>query len=98
MVDLDKHQCKKGFQEGDLVIVHLHQSRFLGILTKLDKIKYGPFRVAREINDNTYVLQLPKNWNISHTLNVADLFEYHLNDKAFYRPNSRTNSFPSEGD
>ena len=45
-----------------------------------------------------YVIQLPKNWNISLTFNVSDLFEYHPNDEAFYRPNSRTSSFPSKED
>ena len=94
----DKHRRKKVFQEGDLVMAYLRQNRFPGIRTKLEKRKYGPFRVARKINDNIYVLQLPDNWIISHTFNVADLFEYHPDDEALYKPNSRTSSFPSEGD
>ena len=59
--DAYKHRCKKVFQEGDLVIAHLHQSRFPGIRIKLENLKYGPFLMAKKINDNAYVLWLPKN-------------------------------------
>lgn len=79
-------------------MAYLWRSRFPVICAKLEKRKYGPFRVAQKINDNTYVLQLPDNWNISHTFNVANLFEYHPDDEELYEPNSRTSSFPSEGD
>lgn len=42
-VEPDKHRCKKLFQEGDLVMVNLWHSRFLGIRAKLEKHNYGPF-------------------------------------------------------
>ena len=80
------------------MMAHLQRNRFPSIHTKLEKRKYGPFRVAQEINDNAYVVQLPDNWNISHTFNVADLFKYNPDDEALYEPNSRMSSFPSEGD
>ena len=96
--DADKHRRKKMFKEGDFMIVHLQQNRFLGIRTKLENRKYGPFRVTRKINDNAYVLQIPDSWNISHTFNVADLFEYYPDDEVLYKPNSRTSPFSSERD
>lgn len=80
------------------MMAYLWQSCFPDICTKLEKEKYVPFRAKRKINDNAYVLQLRDNWNISHTFNVADLFEYHLDDEELYEPNSRTSSFPSKGD
>ena len=90
--EVDKHRHNKVFQEGDLVMMHLWRNCFPGIHTKLAKRKYGSFRVARKINDNAYVLQLPNNWNISHIFNVADFFKYHPDNKALYKPNSRTSS------
>lgn len=39
-------------------MAHLRRSHFLGIHAKLEKWKYDPFRVARKINHNAYVLQL----------------------------------------
>lgn len=78
-------------------MAHLWCSHFLGIRAKLEKPKYSLFLVARKINDKVYVLQLPHDQNISHTFNVADLFEYHLDDEELYEPNSRTSSFPSDG-
>lgn len=47
---------------------------------------------------NAYVLQLLDDWNISHTFNMIDLFEYHPDVEEMYEPNSRMNSFRSEGD
>lgn len=71
-------------------MAHLWCSHFLGIRAKLEKPKYSLFLVARKINDKVYVLQLPHDQNISHTFNVADLFEYHLDDE-------ESSSFPSDG-
>ena len=78
-------------------MAHLWCSHFLGIRAKLEKPKYSLFLVARKINDKVYVLQLPHDQNISHMFNVADLFEYHLDDEELYEPNLRTSSFPSDG-
>ncbi|KAJ4719236.1 RNA-directed DNA polymerase [Melia azedarach] len=65
--DADQHRRQKVFQEGYLVITYLGKNHFPGIRSKLQNRKYGPFRVARKINDNAYVLQLPNEWNISNT-------------------------------
>ncbi|KAJ4719082.1 RNA-directed DNA polymerase [Melia azedarach] len=72
-------------------------NEIIGIQSKLQNRKYGPFRVAKKINDNAYVLQLPNEWNISNTFNVADLFEYY-EDEVLYPENLRTSSFLSGGE
>lgn len=46
ITEANKHRCKKEFQEGDLVMAYLRRSRFLDIRAKLEKQRYGPFRVA----------------------------------------------------
>ena len=74
---------------------HLRQSHFPSIYTKLEQRKYNEFH---KINDNAYVLQLPKNQIISHAFNVIDLFEYHLDDEELYQPNLKMGSFPIDGD
>lgn len=43
MVEADKHQHKKVFQESELLMVHLWCSQFPSIRAKLEKRKYGPF-------------------------------------------------------
>lgn len=57
-VEASKHRQKKVFQEDDLVMMHLRRSHFPSIHALLEKQMYSPFRVARKINDNAYVLQL----------------------------------------
>lgn len=78
-VDMDMHRCRKAFQQRDLVIAHLQHNHFPRIHTKLEKRKYNPSHLARKINDNAYIFQLPipRQLDISHSFNVANFFEYH---------------------
>ena len=57
--------------------MHLRKERF----PKLRKSKLlpradGPFKVLEKINDNAYRLDLPANFGVSPTFNIADLKPY----------------------
>jgi len=62
------------FEPGDLVWIHLREDQF----PKKQKSKLmprgdGPFKVLAKINDNAYKIELPKDYAVSPTFNVADL-------------------------
>ena len=53
----------------------------------------GPFQILERINDNAYRVDLPGEYNVSSTFNVADLSPLDVGD-AF---DSRTNPFEERG-
>ena len=78
------------FAVGDQVMVYLRKERLLaGVHGKLRQRKYGPFSILKKINDNAYVVDLPRKMNISNTFNVADLSLYHP-QQHLYKDNSRS--------
>ena len=64
---------------------------------KLKPKKYGPFKIVKKINYNTYVVDLPNNMVMSKTFNVADHYDYYLTRQLYPDYNSRTNSFKEGG-
>jgi hypothetical protein len=65
------------FEPGDLVWLHLRKDRFPTLRrSKLMPRAAGPFKVLKKINDNAYILDLPAEYGVSSSFNVADLKPY----------------------
>jgi len=89
-VQANKHRKLKVFQHGDLVWIHLRKGRFSSKWkTKLMPRADGPFEIIERLNDNAYKVDLPGDYRVSETSNVADLSPY-LNDD--YLEDLRANS------
>jgi len=81
------------FQPGDWVWVHMCKERFPNQRkSKLQSRGDGPFQVLERINDNAYKINLPGEYGVSATFNVADLT---LFDTDF---DSKSNPFEERGD
>ncbi|WVZ93568.1 hypothetical protein U9M48_039537 [Paspalum notatum var. saurae] len=65
------------FEPGDMVWLHLRKDRFPTLRrSKLMPRAAGPFKVLTKINDNAYILDLPAEFGVSTSFNVADLKPY----------------------
>jgi hypothetical protein len=65
------------FESGDMVWLHLIKDRFPTLhRSKLMPRAAGPFKVLTKINDNAYILDLPAEFGVSTSFNVADLKPY----------------------
>ncbi|WVZ97667.1 hypothetical protein U9M48_043181 [Paspalum notatum var. saurae] len=83
------------FKPGDMVWLHLRKDRFPTLRrSKLMPRAAGPFKVLTKINDNAYILDLPAEFGVSTSFNVADLKPYVGEDEELP---SRTTSV-SEGE
>jgi len=65
------------FKLSDLVWVHLKKERFPSkrkskLLPRVD----GPFDMLEKINDNTYKIDLPAEYEVSCIFNIVDLKPY----------------------
>jgi len=73
----NKHWKRKLFQPGDLIWIHLRKDRFsTRRKTKLMPRAEGPFEIIKRLNDNAYKVDLPGDYGVSATFNVADLSPY----------------------
>jgi len=73
----DKGRRQLIFEPGDLVWLHLRKDRFPNLRkSKLMPRADGPFKVLERINDNAYKLDLPADFGVSPTFNIADLKPY----------------------
>ncbi|WVZ84536.1 hypothetical protein U9M48_031562, partial [Paspalum notatum var. saurae] len=83
------------FEPGDMVWLHLRKDRFPTLRrSKLMPRAAGPFKVLTKINDNAHILDLPTEFGVSTSFNVADLTPYVGEDEELP---SRTTSV-SEGE
>ncbi|GKD76902.1 RNA-directed DNA polymerase [Tanacetum coccineum] len=74
---VDRHRKKVVFKEGDLVWIRLGKESFpTGRFGKLQPRADGPYHVLKRINDNAYKIDLPGEYHVSATFNVADLSPY----------------------
>ena len=65
------------FEPSDLVWLHLRKDRFPDLRkSKLLPRADGPFKVLERINDNAYKLELPADFGVCPTFNIADLKPY----------------------
>ena len=61
--------------------MHIRKERFPAQrCSKLLPRGDGPFQVLERINDNTYKLDLPGEYNVSATFNVTDLSPFDVGD------------------
>jgi hypothetical protein len=73
-----------------MVWLHLRKGRFPTLCrSKLMPRAAGPFKVLTKINDNAYILDLPAEFGVSTSFNVADLKQYMAEDEEL---SSRTTS------
>ena len=87
----DKGRKHVVFAPGDLVWLHLRKDRFPNPRkSKLMPRADGSFKVLEKINDNAYKLELPVDFEVSPTFNIADLKPYLGEEDALP---SRTTSF-----
>jgi hypothetical protein len=77
----NKGRRKLVFELGDWVWLHMRKERFpVKRRSKLLPRGDGPFQVLERINDNTYKLDLPGEYNVSATFNVTDLSPFDVGD------------------
>jgi hypothetical protein len=73
----DKGRKQLILEPGDLVWLHLRKDRFPELRkSKLMPRADGPFKVLQRINENAYKLDLPADFGVSPTFNIADLKPY----------------------
>jgi hypothetical protein len=67
--------CKEvKLEPGDLVWLHLRKKQFPELRkSKLMSRAVGPFKILAKINDNTYKLELPPEFEVSPSFIISDL-------------------------
>jgi len=91
MSQANKRKKNVQYQPGDLVWIHLRKERFpQKRKSKLLPRSDGPFEILEKIGPNAYKVDLPGEYGVSATFNVADLSPYF--DPSDELPSLRTNS------
>jgi hypothetical protein len=91
--------CKKVvFEPRDWVWLHLRKDRFLEKRrSKLLPRGDGPFQVVERINDNAYKLDLPGEYGVSASFNVADLSPFDVGDDLRTNPSQEGENDANQG-
>jgi hypothetical protein len=97
------HQANKGrkkvvFEPGDWVWLHLRKDRFPEKQhSKLLPRGDGPFQVVERINDNAYKLDLPGEYGVSASFNVADLSPFDVGNDLRANPSQEGENDANQG-
>jgi hypothetical protein len=97
------HQANKGrkkvvFGPGDWVCLHLRKDCFPEKRrSKLLPRGDGPFQVVERINDNAYKLDLPSEYGVSASFNVADLSPFDVGDDLRANPSQEGENDANQG-
>jgi len=71
----------KTFDVGDYVMVQIYLKRSSSGIVKMLHIRsVGPLKILNKLNCNTYVIDLPRDYDISCTFSVNDLVDYNSFD------------------
>jgi len=98
MQQVNKHKKGIHFQPRDLVWIHMRKERFPSkCKSKIMPRSEGPYEVLEQVGPNAYKVDLPGDYGISATFNMADLRPYvdESEEIRSLRPNS---SQPGEDD
>lgn len=80
------------------MICLLRKERFtVETFNKFRSRKYGPYKILKKINDNTYIVDLPGDMSISKNFSVADIHEFHDDILLYQDINSRLSFSQEEG-
>ena len=95
---VNKHKKRVQFQPGDLVWIHMRKERFPSkCKSKIMPRSEGHFEILEQVGPDAYKVDLPGDYGISATINVADLRPYV--DESEEIPSLRSNSEqPGEDD
>uniref|UniRef100_A0A2N9GXJ1 RNA-directed DNA polymerase n=1 Tax=Fagus sylvatica TaxID=28930 RepID=A0A2N9GXJ1_FAGSY len=94
----NKGRKKVVFEPGDWVWLHLRKDRFPEKgRSKLLPRGDGPFQVVERINDNAYKLDLPGEYGVSASFNVADLSPFDVGDDLRTNPSQEGENDANQG-
>ena len=72
----DKHRFDHKFQERDEVWFHISKERMQGEGKNLKPIRYGPFKIIKQVSNNAFQLDLPSYMQMYSVVNVEKLHLY----------------------
>jgi len=77
MQHANEHKKNVHYQPGDMVWIHMRKDRFSSKRkSKLMPCSDGPFEILGKIGPNAYKVDLPGEYGVLATFNVADLSPY----------------------